>query len=289
MITRNRKFQIILVFIFFISASAISSGYSVWDDLEKPEVNQTLPIGTWDFFTEVIGSQLASSLSTYVDDQIALDPNSPLQNIYDQSGNLSQVTVTVEDINVYGYVWDFYGIGTATPSTTLGFVSLIDRVENTGTPIHPILTPYTTTPTYPEYSYFTSYDVKNLLTNNQYSLRLNYGVTMTTNTTITNMTDVSFYASRGLLSPDDPYAMTNRAFQVEISTDNANWIQIGTATPSTPSANEINFTQYNYSIPAQYLNQNLYLRIVFNGEAIKSGNSRAYSRMIIDELIITTN
>lgn len=284
-----RRTSTLVLFAFLAIISVVSEGYSYWDSIDKPNI-ETINLGTWDFGTMPISNAFASNIASYIDDQLVLDPNSDLQHIYDQTGNLSNTTVTVENINVYGYDWDFFGIGTATPSTTLGYASLIDRVDNLGTPIHPILTLYTTTPTYPEYDYFTSYDAKNLLTNNQYSLRLNYGVTMTTDQLVSNLTQISFYASRGLLSPDDPFTMaTDRQFSVEISTDGLSWVQLGSATPPVPSANEYNFTLYTYDITAPYLGSDLYVRIVYNGQAIKQGNSRSYSRMIIDELELITN
>ncbi len=287
--TKYRKLLIVFLFIFFISVNTISQGYSYWDNQNEAS-NETLPIGTWNFLTEVISSQVATDITSYVDSILAGNSNSSLQYIYSQSGNFAGTTATVQDIDIYEVIWDITGTGTNNPDT-MGYVSLIDRAEDgSNNLIHPTLTDYTTSPSYPEYNYFTSSDVNNTLTNNQYSLRLNYGVTMTSDTAISNLSNISFYASRGLSASNDPFTMTTgRTFTVSISTDGVNWVQIGSGTPSAPSSSDVAFTHYSYDVPVGYQGQNLYLQILFNGQGVKSGKNKLFSRMVIDELIVTTN
>jgi len=288
MIIRIKKIHVLILIIFTVLLNAVSFGYGYFDNLSLNDVGNLITIGNWT--TNTGDDSIGTSITTYIDTAIAADPNSPLQDIYDQSGNLSKVTVTIEDITMYGIVWDIFGIGTSTPSTTLGYVSLINRVEDgAGTPIHDIVpdAPTTTLP-YPEYNYFTAYDVKNTATNNELSIRLNYGVTMTTDTIISNMTQVSFYASIGLIDTGDAISLVSRPFFVQVSEDGINWTQIGTASPQIPSSNEYAFNFYSYNIPSQLLNKDLFLRISFQGEAFKNGKVRSMSRLVIDEISITT-
>jgi hypothetical protein len=285
------KFYSLIVVIFVISISdTLSTGFSYWDTVNENRVD-TVPIGTWTFNTGPIGSALATDLSAYADAQIALDPNSPLNDVYQQSGNLNGVTATFENISFYDYNWNVVGTGTGNGATSIGFVSLVDRIlDGTSSPIHPILQTYSTTPPYPEYNYFTSYDAMNINTNNQYSLRLNYGVVITTVAPITNLDTISFYAARGLTSPDDTLTMdTNRTFTVSVSTDGINWTQLGNEIPPVATTDDFNYAFYTYTVPGGLQGQNLYLQIEYDGIAIKQGNVKEYSRLVIDELIITTN
>lgn len=288
MTIRIKKVHILILVIFTVLLNAVSFGYGFFDDLSKNDIDNIITIGNWSTITG--DAAIGTSITTYIDNEIATNPTSTLQNIYDQSGNLSKVTVTIEDITMYDIVWDIFGIGTSTPTTTLGYVSLINRVlDGTGTPIHDIVpdTPTTVLP-YPEYNYFTSYDVKNTSTNNDLSIRLNYGVTITTDTVITNMSQVSFYASIGLNDAKDTVNVVSRPFTVEVSEDGITWTQIGTDTPPIPVSNEYNFNLYSYNLPTQLLNKDLFLRISFQGEAIKIGKTRSMSRLVIDELVITS-
>lgn len=282
----SKKMIVFLFFVFSVVFNpAITTAYGFWNSLSDNDTNQ-LTIGDWGWISELIGPQLSSDLSTYIDNELLINPNSNLQYIYSQSGNLSNLTATMENISFYNYNWDITGIGTATPVTTMGYISLIDREMNGGSFVHPIITPYTTTPTYPEYNFFTSYDSNNINTNNQYSLRMNYGVTISSDTVINSISSVSFYAAIGLSSPDDTVDIVSRTFDVEISTDGFNWISIGSASPSVATSSNHSFDLYNFSVPQAYQNQDLYLRIQFNGESIKQGKLRNYSRLIIDELNI---
>ena len=285
----NRIFIVFLSIFLFLTNSAISSSYGYWDKSNDVQ-NEILPIGSWTFALNPITGQVAIDLSNYIDGILSTDPNNDLQYIYLQDGNLSNVVTTIENIAFYNYTWDITGTGTATPAETLGFISLVDRsTDGFSNPLHDILPAYTTTPPFPEYSYFKAYDALNNITNNLYSLRLNYGVTITTDQPIANMSEVSFYAARGLIAPNDTLTMaSDRTFEVSISTDGINWVLLGSDTPVNATTDSLAFSFYSYPIPSQFLNQNLYLRILYNGEAIKQGNNRSFSRLIIDDLVVTT-
>ena len=284
----KRLFAVLFVVLIFISNVTLG-GYSYWDNSQKQN-SQNVPIGSWNFYSGNINPGVSAAISNYVNDQIALDPNSNLQTIYDQTGNLVGITTTIDNISVYDYIWDITGTGTKNPST-MGYVSLIDRaLDGSSNPIHSIYTTYTTTPAFPEYNYFTSYDATNSNTNNQYSLRLNYGVSMTTDTAITNLSSVSFYAARGLSDPNDPNILdSNRLFSVHVSPDGVNWTLIGSDTPPVATNTLFNYGFYTYNVPGGLQGQNLFLRITYDGGGTKLGKDTFYSRLVVDELVVTTN
>lgn len=286
---KGRKIHIFALFILFISLNnVVSHGYGYWDNSDQSR-KEVITIGDWDLFS-LISSQFATDISTYIDNILENNPNSLLKYIYTQNKRMSGKTVTIEDIEVYGYIWDFTGFGTSRPIRGIGYVSLIDRAKDINNePIHPISTPNTSTPSYAEYNYFTSYDVFNTQTNNQYSLRLNYGAEMITNDRISNVETISFYASRGLSSSNDALNMDkNRSFSVEISTDGNNWDQIGYDIPSFPTSSSYAFEYYSYNIPLIYQGQDIFIKIHYNGEALKEGRVKTFSRLVIDELVIST-
>lgn len=287
----KRKVILLVIVTLLLSLSnVVSDGFSYWDTQEENQA-PTVPIGSWSFYTGVINPQLALALSSFVDTEISNNPNSTLQTIYDQSGNNSGTTITIENMEFYEYQWDIFGSGTGNNVSTMGYISLIDRsLDGGNNPIHDIRTVYTTTPSFPEYNYFISYDATNTNTNNLYGLRLNYGVQITTDQAISNLSNISFYAASGLTDPSDPFTVaTNRNFIVSVSPDGITWTQIGSANPPAANNDNFNFSFYSYSVPGGLQGQPLFLRLEYNGEGIKSGKNKFYSRLIIDEMVITTN
>jgi len=285
---RMKKIFIIFVLAFIISTiSAVSIGYSYYDT--KTDVTPfSYSIGTWEWVDAL--ADVSDEIYAYVESQIASDSN--LQYIYTPSGNLSSVSVSIDGITYFGTTWNITGYGSTTPIPTLGYVSIVNRSEDSlGNRIHAIVTPAPTdTVPYEGYNFFANNDVDNTLTDNLYSIRLNYGVDMTTSTALTGLTQINFYASRGLQSTDDIANLaTNRQFTVEISTDGVNFITLGTETAVVPTSTSYAFTYYSYDIPSEYLGQDLYVKISFNGETLGGGKSnRTYSRLVIDELTFVT-
>ncbi len=254
--------------------------YSFWD-LPTKTTSENVTIGDW--LSVSIWGQPAIDIANYIDTNISVDPN--LQSIYDQSGNLTGVTVVVENITIDDIVWDIVGVGTKTPTTSLGFIQIIDRAENGGGFVHAILPPAPTgVDPYVDYNYFLVNDVKNTVTDNQYGIRLNYGAVMQTDQPVNNLTEVSFYASRGLTSISDDIPVVSRDFSVEVSTNNSTWTTIGTDSSVTPPGNAYAFTQYTYSVPGNLSGQNLYVRISYSGESVGKKKDATYSRLVIDGL-----
>ena len=49
------------------------------------------------------------------------------------------------------------------------------------------------------------------------------------------------------------------------------------------------FTFYSFDVPSNLLGQDLYVRIRYNGRALIVNGVTGYGRLIVDNLIITTN
>ncbi|TVP85395.1 MAG: hypothetical protein EA375_04645, partial [Acholeplasmataceae bacterium] len=153
-------------------------------------------------------------------------------------------TIVIQGLSVDNIDWIITGTGTGgSQLRTIGYVSIIDRSVNASNqPIHTILpVAPSDPPPYPEYSFFLSNDVNNALTNNLNSIRLNYAVNIRTAGTVSDVTNISFYASRGLADGDGG-RLVNRAFTVSVSTNASTWTNIGTATPGAPASNSVNFS-----------------------------------------------
>lgn len=285
----THKIRITVLFLFTLAISpAISTGYGYWDTLSETK-NETVSTGHWDFMTN-IGLQFAYDYETWIADQVAANPNSNFAYIYSQTDAPSDITMLVQDIDVFDMTWDFWGKAKTPVYPTLGYVSLIDRsLDASNNPVHDINPAYSTTPLYTDYSYFKAYDAMNTLTNNNYSLRLNYNTRMTSNGFV-EITNVSFYAMLGLSDPDDPIGMKdNQKIFVEVKVSGGAWVKIGQPVPSQVSSTSEAFTYYSYDVPANLLGQDLKLRIRYNGRAQTINGTPGYGRLIIDELVVTVN
>lgn len=286
-----KKAVLLVLVLMATTLNAISFAFGWFDTLSYNQ-NETVTIGNWDFGNGSLSTAVAFAIESYINDQIAQDPNSDLQSVYDQSGNLSNSIAFVDGITFNNITWNFTGTGTSTQPSTLGYVSLVDRsLDGTSSPVHAILPPAPTTPVpYPGYNYFLVYDAKNLLTDNQYSLRLNYGVTLQTSSPVSNVTQITFYGSVGLTDPSDTGLIANnRNMTVSVSVDGINWTTLGVDVPSAPTGTEFNFTQYSYNVPLNLQTQDIFVRISYEGETRKVGKDKLYSRLIIDQLEIITN
>ncbi|AIO18863.1 hypothetical protein KQ51_00984 [Candidatus Izimaplasma bacterium HR1] len=283
---KNKIIIAILFVMIIVSSNTVTPSYSYFDRKEKIK-NETITLGSWEFIALLIGPDFAADFGGYVDNEIAQDPNSVYQYIYTQTDFPANEIITTPDIEVFGYSWTFWGKGKTNNYETLGYPSLIDRDTDTfGNPVHDINPEYSITPLYQDYNFFTVYDAMNSLTNNQYSLRLNYNNRMTTTSSISNITNISFYAMLGLSDPNDLQPMrSGQKMYVEVSLNGNSWTKIGTPTPVQVTSESENFTHYSFDIPNNLLGQDLFVRIRYNGRTLSGG----YGRLIIDDLTISTS
>ncbi len=280
-----KKVIIILLVTFVINSNnAISKGYSFFDT-KTEEVNGVLDIGSWNFLTLLIGPDFARDILSFFDNELEIDPSSSLNTIYSQSNIINNKTVEISDINVFGFSWDFIVKGKTKNFSTIGYPVLIDReMDAFGNPVHDINPIYSNTELYEGYNYFTAYDARNLHTDNQYSLRLNYVTLMQTTTYIGKVSNISFYAMSGLSSPSDEENIRNAKFSVSVSSNGTNWTVIATERGTVLSSESEYFDYYSFDVPGNMLGEELFVKISFFGQTFKAG----FSRLVIDELIITT-
>jgi len=285
-----RRLIIFICLSFVISFPTISNAYSYWDILEDNK-DETITIGDWDFDLYGIGPSFASQISNYFDTILSSDPNNDIKYILSQTDAPSNLVVTLQDLDIFGYTWDIWSKAKTSNYPTMGYPVLIDRsLDEFNNPVHDINPEYSPIPLYDSYNYFTAYDAMNTLTNNLYSLRLNYNTRMTTNSAIGQVTNISFYAMLGLSDPDDLAIMRDtQKILVEVSANGSNWTKIGTPTPTQVSSTNEAFTYYSFDVPGSLLGQNLWVRIRYNGRALKVNNVPAYGRLIIDDLQISVN
>lgn len=285
-----RKTYSLIVFVLLLLTTTITSAYSYFDTLADID-SELISIGTWDLVDYIIGPILTGEIESTVDDEITNDPSSNLGYLYDQENAPSNVVEHINGIDIFGQEWNFWTKAKTANYTTFGYPVLIDReLDSSNNPVHDINPAYSTTDLYEGYNYFTAYDATNTLTNNQYSLRLNYNMRMTTANKISNLSNVSFYAMLGLSDPDDDLEMreTQRMY-VEVSTNGSNWTRLGKKRPTQVTSESEAFTFYSYDIPSNLLGQDLYLRIRYNGRALLVNGEAQYGRLIIDDLVITTD
>jgi len=299
----------VLLFLVFLTLLSVSQTFAYWAssvDGNSSITQGTINIGSWSTMTPE--EETISDFEAFLD--LLLDPNSAYYDpdaaaIYDETQVVDGTTLTFESITLEGHDWNILGTGEIPingKAPRIGFVQLVDRsLDALSVPAFPILPPAPSDPdaTYPNYSYFVANDISNNLGSDIYSIRLNYEVEMTLTEPLSNVTNISFYAFRSLyvttndLNPygrtDDFALATNRSFTVSVSTDGVNFTSIGTGVPGTSTSMSANFNSYSFNIPSEFLNQPIYIKIYYNGATKKTGGTVAYSRLIIDDLVITHN
>lgn len=281
---KKRLLTLILVTLVLISNSATSKGYGFFDSKNETK-NETITTGIWDFIIALIGPNFTTDLETFIDNEISQNPDSSLKYIYSQTDVPDKEIAKISSIDVFGYTWHFISNGKTKLFPTMGYPVLVDReLDDLGNPVHDIAPIYSTTPLYSGYNYFTAYDVMNLHTNNQYSLRLNYQATMKTSTSVGKVSNISFYAMAGLSDPDDVENMRNGKFEVYLSSNGGQWIRIASERSVPADSENEYFTFYSFDTPGNMLGEELYVKIIFIGRTFKSG----FSRLVIDELVINT-
>ncbi len=280
-----KKLLVIILFtVILFSNNAISKGYGFFDT-KINGTNELLGVGFWEFIPLLIGPDFSSKLSIYVDDEIEQNPSSNMNYIYTQTDVQNNKTYKMYDIDVFGYSWKIEAKGKTNNYPTMGYPVLIDRAEDEfGNPVHDIVPSYSTTPLYPQYNYFTAFDTINLHTNNQYSLRLNYMTYMSTSTAIGQVSNISFYAMTGLSDPDDAEDIRRGRFRISVSDKSSGWTLIGSERTVIVTSEGEYFDHYSFDVPSEMLGQELYVKIAFYGQTYSAG----FSRLIIDELVITT-
>lgn len=280
----KKVFIIFLVSVVLLSNNAISKGYSYFDN-NTDEKNEVMDIGYWEFISLLIGPDFASKLAIYVDDVVSQNPDSSLQSIYSQTDITNNETGIISNLDVFGFNWDFKVKGKTKNLPTMGYPVLVDRAEDEyGDMIHDISPAYSTSMLYPGYSYFTAYDAMNLYTNNQYSLRLNYNTAMSTSASIGQVSNISFYAMSGLSDPNDTEDIRRAKFNVYVSENGNSWTRIASEKSKIVSSENELYEYYSIDVPSNMIGKDLYVKISFAGQTFRLG----FSRLIIDELIITT-
>lgn len=283
---------IIIIFsMLLLSSSIISFGYSHWDN-NNIVASESVPLGIWTYVPLPIGLDFTADLNEYMDYKNSQNPNTNYNYIYSQIDVPNNLIKKIRNIDLFGSTWTFWGKGKTANYPTIGYPVLIDRtLDSFGNPVHDIAPEYSVVPLYTDYDYFIAYDSNNLHTNSNYSLRLNYNTRMTSKTSLGQVTNISFYAAIGLADPDDGANIRDtQKMYVEVSATNSNWTKLGT-NPIVPQVNSDNeyFTFYSFDVPGTLLGQDLYVRIRYNGRALQVNGSAAFARLIIDELVITTN
>jgi hypothetical protein len=212
------------------------------------------------------------------------------------TGCSSANNYTINDVNINGILFQVNGIASESSGRrSVGFLRTINRdVNASNVPLFPVLPPETTDP---NIDYFTAYDIRNQATNNQFSLRLDNQIVLTTQIPVQNLESVSFYALRGIRA-DNNDRLNNRTLVVEISPNGStNWQTIGNITVQAPPTNidvysgiavSANFPFYQFNLTTNQINnaplEGYYIRITYNGEVQGGGNNATKSRVIIDEL-----
>ncbi|MFA7561745.1 MAG: hypothetical protein WCY80_06560 [Candidatus Izemoplasmatales bacterium] len=283
---------IIILFLVLLALISVSNTYAYWtsDVNYSSDANRkTINIGSWTILSDI--ELTIQDLETIA--ELMETSDEPIEMVYDNFTVTNGAEVFFENINYEGIPWDILGIGTVDRNSrrpTIGFVQVVDRsVDENNNPIHSILPPAPSeVEPYPEYSFFIANDVMNTATNNLTSIRLNYLVQMTTSEKVSNLSSISFYALRGLNAGNDEGVsydpLVDRSFTVSISQDGLNWISLGNETPGSTTNNQAVFDFYNFDIPTNLENEDVYIRISFDGGSVFSKGNHYYSRLVIDDL-----
>jgi len=286
-----------------------------FDDETNELPLSAITLGIWDYDNgtgiQSLDTQLVNAFLTYrnVATLSALYADPVFMTIMNAVSKTASGTSTytgsgyvVENVMLYDIAWDIQGVyvATDTKNVSLGFVRQIDRSLNVGgTPIHAVMPPEIAIPVpYPEYHFFIAYDIINSITANNYSLRLDNRVVMTTSAPVANLESVSFYARRGLRI-NKTEKLENRSFYVQISVTGVEgtYTNVDTIRTTTSVVSDIYnsaillsfaFPFHSFALsPTQLMDMPLsgyYVRIVFEGGVLGKGPKATRSRMIIDEL-----
>ncbi len=299
----------LLVVVVFLNVATFARGH--FDDLSVNTL-QTIRIGEWTVPEEVLNEDLETAFMLYFGAETLeeLYSNPTFQDImYTVASNSTGGGVSAEDVE---YSIDGFGLGNyswrvdgffnrQSGNISLGFVRQINRLLENGTTAYPLFPPQTNDP---EEAFFTAYDIKNSLTDNQFGFRLENRSQITTMEPIQDLSAISFYALRGLLATNNE-RLSARNIEVLISPtgEDGTFVSLGTQlVENPPSANEVYNPNNPVSHPFPYYTFTLtenqqtnapedgyYIRIIYYGQAQGSGRNATRSRVVIDQLTIHTN
>ncbi len=298
-----KRYLLAVLIILIPFFNMVSFGYGVWDKTSAV-VSPVIQIGAFEFPTALddLGEEVRNAFFDLfgVTNLSDLYNNTSFQNIMSaasciRSGCSIANNYTLNDVQIQNYSWRVEGLYVQQQNSrgSIGFLRQIDRTLDNGVPIYPVLPPLTTDP---NDNYFIAYDVLNTATNNNSSIRLDNRIQLTTESPVSNLSKISFYALRGLQSNANDN-LANRSIVVSISADGVNFTPIRSQTITAPTTNIYTGTPVSQAFPFYEfeLTQNqidnmptegYYVRILFNGEVLGNGNNATRSRVIIDELTI---
>jgi hypothetical protein len=315
----NKIRILIVASLLMLSALATAStiGYAYHDDLQK-NVPTSIPVGFWDFYAglpfENLDEEVQYAFMSFYGVTTLQDlyANTQFQALMDAVSKTTNTTgtytgngYTLNNIDLNGVLWTVNGVYIAANSNiSLGFLRQIDRTTNaSNAPLHSVLPPSISNPLpYPDYDFFTAYDVKNSVTNNTFGFRLDNRVIMTTKNPIANLRSVSFYAILGLRL-NSTELLSNRPFQIQISPTGAEgtFTNVGTIQTSTslPTGQDIfnpttpistAFPLYTFTLTALQISSmpanGYYIRFIFDGGVSGSGSKATRSRLVVDDFRI---
>jgi len=285
----KRAFMVLVLLL--VPFLGVTTGYAYFDETthEKPVA---MPTGAWAF------NKLQGALESLEDAYMTFFGETTIEDLYQNEdfldllelageprptgGGLNDYTVNgilLEDVS-----WSYTGNATAgNNARSIGFFRFIDRILDTNdNPVHAIVPPAPSDPPpYDQYNAFTAFDSVNTETFNRYAFRLEGGSVLTTENALSGLESIEFYALRGLSMPGETLS-ENRTFTVSVSENGADWTLLGTETLISPSSEEEEYPFYAYSIPEELTEEDLFVRIVFNGQAGRRNTDPNISRMVVD-------
>jgi len=306
-----RKTLVFILAFLFLFMNLASDAYGFYDDNQKQE---TVTISVGDFEFKVSLKDLdAELIDAFIDYYATVSTLEELYGLQDFLDILEAVTTTaspnlrlddylIGPVQFSGRSWSSQGryiryTGQGGAATTMGFLQLTDRsLDGSGSTVHPIIPPASPAP---EDNVFITYDIRNALTDNLYSIRLMNGVELTTSDPVQNLESISFYALRGLLRESgEPLDVRNITVAISATGNEGDWVEIASyLIEAPPAAIEVfdpanpvshDFPFYTFSLTQTQMDNEpasgYYISIDFDGDAFEGSRSR----VVIDELRINT-
>lgn len=278
----------------------VTFGYGIWDKTSST-LSTVIAIGTWTKL--VVIEDLDEEVSNAFYD---LEGVETLQELYDSpsfqdimntasqtgtgAGGEDVADYTLNDVNIEGILWEVFGeFQEGSNRRSLGFLRLIDRASS---PLLPVMPDVATSDTE---NFFAAYDLRNNITNNDYSFRLENRITMTTEEPIQDIESITFYAYRGLNVSGE--TLVNRNIVVSILNGDTKAVVRSQTTQITGSnisesnaPTGLNFDLITFNLTQTEINNapasGYYVRIFFDGGLEGRGGNVRRSRVVIDDLSI---
>jgi len=286
----------LLVLVLFSLSLTVSPTYAYWANSVTGSTDSSTALvnnGIWKFTNQYV--EAAEALESYTA-QLVAQGNPYVDDMYVQTTTPSGASLTLDGLTLNGIQWRVTGTASGTSNNQqrrLGFAQLVDRslYPNSTNKVFPIVPPSPTTPDpYDHYNFFFADDVINTRTNNLYSLRLNYAVEMVTAVPVYNARNISFHAYTGLTASGvDPTTLaTGRSLQVFVSLNGTSWSRVIQSNIPGGTATSAAFSTFSYNLTSSYYNRNVYFRFTWAGGTVGTKTNSRYSRVVIDNLTITT-